>query len=373
MANVSPLIRPTRAVPAEEALTALYERHGNRVLRFCRRWLRSREEAEDAAQTTFLNAFRGLERGIVPTHEEAWLLAIARNVCLARTDAVRRRAVEVPRDPHSLDEFVAVPVEPNELEGLDEGFAALTELQRRAVFLREWHELSYREIAETLALSQAAVETLLFRARRTLARHVRRPLGIGSFAPWLRSLVEGAAGKLALGAAAVAVTATTGTPHVMRDTPVTQSSSPAAQQALQSKVGSTRRRMLSPQPTPAPVVPQTTRVIAPAEPPGTTAPPVASTGPVTATVPVGAAAQPTAPAAPPPAPTTETTTTTAPTLPGPVQTIAADATGTVGTVAAGAADTVDQATANVTATVQQTTQAVANVVTPIVDPHPLLP
>jgi hypothetical protein len=146
---------------------------------------------------------------------------------------------------------------------------------------------------------------------------------------------------------------------VMRDTPVTQSSSPAAQQALQSKVGSTRRRMLSPQPTPAPVVPQTTRVIAPAEPPGTTAPPVASTGPVTATVPVGAAAQPTAPAAPPPAPTTETTTTTAPTLPGPAQTIAAD--------------TVDQATATVTATVQQTTQAVANVVTTIVDPHPLLP
>jgi len=215
MAAVSPLTQANvaehGAVPAEAALTALYERHASRVFRFCRHWLRSREEAEDAAQTTFLNAFRGLERGIVPEHEEAWLLSIARNVCLSRTDAVRRRAVEVPRDPHTLDELVAAPAETHGLDGLSEAFAALTEQQRRAIFLREWHGLSYREIAETLALSQAAVETLLFRARRTLARHVRRPLGVGSFAPWLRSLMEGAAGKVVLGAAAVAVTATTGT------------------------------------------------------------------------------------------------------------------------------------------------------------------
>jgi len=216
----------------------------------------SREEAEDAAQTTFLNAFRGLERGIVPEHEEAWLLAIARNVCLTRRDAVRRRAIEVPRDPHTLDELVGTSVETNEFEGLEEAFAALTEQQRRAVFLREWHGLSYREIAQTLALSQAAVETLLFRARRTLARHVRRPLGIGSFAPWLRSLVEGSAGKLALGAAAVAVT-TTGTiaivpthhpvnaRRVTRDTQVPRSS-PTAQQTPQAKIGSPQRRAIAP-------------------------------------------------------------------------------------------------------------------------------
>jgi RNA polymerase sigma-70 factor, ECF subfamily len=385
-ASVSPLIRPTRGATAEEALTALYERHGKRVLRFCRHWLRSREEAEDAVQTTFLNAFRGLERGVVPAHEEAWLLAIARNACLARTDAALRRAVEVTRDPHSLDELVATPVEADELEGLGEAFAALTQQQRRAVFLREWHGLSYREIAETLSLSQAAVETLLFRARRTLARHVRRPLGIGSFAPWLRSLLEGAAGKVAFGAAAVAVTATTGTMaivpghqhadtlQVMRSAPVARSSAPVAQRAPQAKVGSPRRRIVAPQPTPAPVALQTTRGLAPAVPPAATTPPAASTGPA------AAAAPPSAPAAPPPTPATETTTPLAPTLPNPVQTTGADATGAVGTVAAGAADTVGQATenvaataANVTATVQQTTQAVANVVTTLVDPHRLFP
>ena len=45
----------------------------------------------------------------------------------------------------------------------------MPENQRRAILLREWQGLSYREIAAELELSQAAVETLIFRARRSLA------------------------------------------------------------------------------------------------------------------------------------------------------------------------------------------------------------
>jgi RNA polymerase sigma-70 factor (ECF subfamily) len=213
MAAVAPLGRASgvepRTAPAD-ALTGLYERHADRVFQYCLNWLRSREEAEDAAQTTFLYAYRGLDRGVVPTHERPWLLSIARNVCLSRTDAARRRAVEVAQDPHALEEIIAAPASSNELDGLADALATLTEQQRHAILLREWHGLSYSEIAERLELSQAAVETLLFRARRSLARRLRQPLGVGSFLPWLRSLVEGGAAKVALGAAAVAVTATTG-------------------------------------------------------------------------------------------------------------------------------------------------------------------
>jgi RNA polymerase sigma-70 factor (ECF subfamily) len=213
MAAVSPLGRASgielRTAPAD-ALTGLYERHADRVFQYCLNWLRSREEAEDAAQTTFLYAYRGLDRGVVPTHERGWLLSIARNVCLSRTDAARRRAVEVAQDPHALEEIIAAPAPSNELDGLTDALATLTEQQRHAILLREWHGLSYSEIAERLELSQAAVETLLFRARRSLARRLRQPLGVGSFLPWLRSLGEGGAAKVALGVAAAAVTATTG-------------------------------------------------------------------------------------------------------------------------------------------------------------------
>jgi RNA polymerase sigma-70 factor (ECF subfamily) len=213
MAAVSPLGRASGVEPRDapaDALTGLYERHASRVFQYCLNWLRSREEAEDAAQTTFLYAYRALDRDVVPTHERGWLLSIARNVCLSRTDANRRRAVEVAQDPHALEEIVAAPPQSTQLEGLTDALAALTEQQRHAILLREWHGLTYSEIADRLELSQAAVETLLFRARRSLARRLRQPLGVGSFLPWLRSLGQGGAAKVALGAAAVAVTATTG-------------------------------------------------------------------------------------------------------------------------------------------------------------------
>jgi RNA polymerase sigma factor (sigma-70 family) len=210
--GASPLGRASRVErrsTSGDALTGLYERHGKRIFRYCVHLLRSREDAEDAMQTTFMYAFRALERGVVPELEAPWLVAIARNVCLSRTHARRRHLVEVPQDPTTLAEHLVAAAPVDELDGLDDALAGLTPQQRQAIVLREWHGLSYREIAQRLELSQSAVETLLFRARRALARQLRR---LGVALPWLRSLVGSAAGKVALGAAVVAVTAgTTGT------------------------------------------------------------------------------------------------------------------------------------------------------------------
>jgi RNA polymerase sigma-70 factor (ECF subfamily) len=201
MTAVSPL---GPSALADEAFEALYERCSGRVFRYCLKWLRSREEAEDAVQTTFLYAIRGLRRGVVPVFDEAWVLAIARNVCRSRTEVTRRRAVEIARSPQLLDESFAAPARSDELAGLSEALGGLTEQQRRAILLREWQGLSYREIADELDLSQAAVETLLFRARRALAARLS---GAGSFLPWLKSFAGGGAGNLVVGATVVAVTA----------------------------------------------------------------------------------------------------------------------------------------------------------------------
>jgi RNA polymerase sigma-70 factor (ECF subfamily) len=261
MAAVSPLGRASgverRDAPAD-ALTGLYERHASRVFQYCLNWLRSREEAEDAAQTTFLYAYRALDRDVVPTHERGWLLSIARNVCLSRTDANRRRAVEVAQDPHALEEILAAPAQSTELEGLTDALAALTEQQRHAILLREWHGLTYSEIADRLELSQAAVETLLFRARRSLARRLRQPLGIGSFLPWLRSLAEGGAAKITVGAAAaVAVTATTGAiavahqhqPRHTTPTPAIQGATVTRSPAAPRQISQPKRRVAASQAT----------------------------------------------------------------------------------------------------------------------------
>jgi len=191
------------------ALHGLYHRHYGRVLGFCRNRLRTREEAEDAAQTTFCYALGALRRGVVPASEKAWLLKIARNVCLNRWAADRRRSlVEIARDPVALQEVAPAPeAKDDELVALQDALGYLTEQQRRAIVLREWQGLSYAEIAEELGLSQAAVETLIFRARRSLARHLRGDgrlrsgLDLGSLIAAFKSLLTG-------GGAAVKIAAT---------------------------------------------------------------------------------------------------------------------------------------------------------------------
>lgn len=164
------------AAPSDARATELYELYGRQVFSFCLHRLGSREEAEDAAQTTFLNAFRGLARGVEPQLERAWLFKIAERVCLTRVrSAFRRRRVESPSDLASLEERVPSPErEADELIPLTRALASMPSQQRHALLLREWRGLSYAEIACRLGLSQSAVEALLFRARRSLARRLER-------------------------------------------------------------------------------------------------------------------------------------------------------------------------------------------------------
>jgi len=166
-----PSSRPAALLPADTA-GDLYERFGAQILIFCQSRLGSREEAEDAAQSTFLNAFRSLQRGIAPQFEAAWLYKIAHNVCLTRRrSASRRRRIETPGDLTAIQDVLpARQPEADELLRLPSALECLPPQQRRALVLREWQGLSYKEIAAELELSQSAVETLLFRARRSLAR-----------------------------------------------------------------------------------------------------------------------------------------------------------------------------------------------------------
>lgn len=155
-----------------EATHRLYREHGRQVYAYCFHKLRSREEAEDAVQTTFMNAFRALQRGTVPQHEQAWIFRIAHNECLNRqTSSVRRLRVESPNNLQALEDAIPAPAsgDPLQLVSLEDALDRMPHNQRRAIVLREWQGLSYREIAAELRVSQNAVEMLIFRARRGLA------------------------------------------------------------------------------------------------------------------------------------------------------------------------------------------------------------
>ena len=124
-----------------------------------------------------MNAFRALGRGIVPEAESAWLFKIAENVCLSRRrSSWRRGRIESPSDFEIIEEIIPGPSRQNdELIGIEDALASMPEQQRRAILLREWQGLSYREIAEELDVTQSAVETLIFRARRSLAAGLEQP------------------------------------------------------------------------------------------------------------------------------------------------------------------------------------------------------
>lgn len=155
----------------------LFNEHSRRIYTYCLRQLGSPEEAEDAVQATYLNACRSLLAGFEPDIAQAWLFKVAQNVCLTRQRSSSRRArLERPQDLQAVQDIVAAPeVNDDELFGLGEALAGLPGQQRRAILLREWQGLSYREVAEEMGVTQSAVETLIFRARRSLASALDQP------------------------------------------------------------------------------------------------------------------------------------------------------------------------------------------------------
>jgi len=207
-----------RAPQPADATGVLYERHSQRIFGYCLSLLGSREDAEDAVQTTFVNAQRGLGRGVVPQFELAWLFRIARNVCYnAHAASSRRGRHEGTVDLDALQDVLPAPERGTgpSIEELTRALADIPERQRRALLLREVRGLSYEEIAAELGVSVPAVETLIFRARRAVAEQFAQPgkrRRHGLLAPVstaLRWLLQGGAApvKVAVATATLASTA----------------------------------------------------------------------------------------------------------------------------------------------------------------------
>jgi RNA polymerase sigma factor (sigma-70 family) len=160
---------------ASREIDDLYRAHVAEVYRYAFAVLGNHADAEDITQTTFLNAYRALEQGVRPRKPSSWLLTIASNAIKQRfrQEQARPRYVE-------LDERTA-HAEKDDDEGPSVGelLTALSKIppqQRQAIVLREFEGRSYVEIAEILGVTTSALETLLFRARRSLAEELEHQL-----------------------------------------------------------------------------------------------------------------------------------------------------------------------------------------------------
>jgi RNA polymerase sigma factor (sigma-70 family) len=169
--------------------------------------LRDRAEAEDATQQTFLSAHRALLNGTEPREPAAWLATIARNECWSRISARMREplAMEQLETASTTNDPLDEAIRRADLAALWSAIEALPRQQRDALLLREFGGLSYGELSAALAVSGAAVESLLFRARQRLRGQLRTAYATVSGASWIDALVRVFAGGSAPIAAKVAV------------------------------------------------------------------------------------------------------------------------------------------------------------------------
>jgi RNA polymerase sigma-70 factor, ECF subfamily len=149
-----------------EEFREAFDRHKDAVYRFAWRMTNSPEAAEDVAQEVFLALLRRPE-AFDPARGElrGFLFGAARN-------QVRKQWREANRWAE-LDEdaFVAPPVIELEIgKAVEAAIRALPLLQREALVLSEYEELSLEEIARTVDAEVGTVKSRLFRARENLRR-----------------------------------------------------------------------------------------------------------------------------------------------------------------------------------------------------------
>jgi RNA polymerase sigma-70 factor (ECF subfamily) len=155
------------------AFDVIVERHRRHVYQLCYRFVSNHEDASDLSQDVFVRAYRGLDRFRGQSSLGTWLYRIGVNVCLNRvgTKTPRTEPIEDREHVDTRAESAADRMLKGErAERVREAIARLPRKQRATLILRMYHELSHREIADTLGSSVGAVKANFFHALGNLKK-----------------------------------------------------------------------------------------------------------------------------------------------------------------------------------------------------------
>jgi RNA polymerase sigma factor (sigma-70 family) len=152
------------------AFEAIYDRYERPIRSFCRHMLGQPEDADDAAQHTFLAAYRELVGSDKAIELRPWLFTVARNRCRTLLRArYRGMAFSEPMEYEPSVEGLAVEVERREhLRDLMRDISRLPEDQRAALLLTQLETLRHDEVARVLDVPADKVKALVFQARSSL-------------------------------------------------------------------------------------------------------------------------------------------------------------------------------------------------------------
>jgi RNA polymerase sigma-70 factor, ECF subfamily len=172
-----------------ESFNQLIKRWERPIYALAYRTLGREDDARDVVQETFLRAFRGLSGFKGQAKFSSWLYRITLNLC--RDWMRRQRRAPVVATPDGVD-LVELAGESGDVESADaavvrkdlsravaRAMTALPEEQRAAIVLKEYHGLTFQEIADLLGCPLSTVKTRLYQGLTVLRKELER-VGIHS-------------------------------------------------------------------------------------------------------------------------------------------------------------------------------------------------
>jgi RNA polymerase sigma-70 factor, ECF subfamily len=168
----------------QESFNQLILRWERPIYALAYRTIGREEDARDVCQETFLRAFRALPGFRGQAKFSSWIYRIALNLCRDWARRERRTpTVQVPADTDVM-EFAAAREPSESIEDLvarrdltrhvEHAMSRLTDEQRTAIILKEYHELTFQEIADMLGCPLSTVKTRLYQGLTVLRRALEK-------------------------------------------------------------------------------------------------------------------------------------------------------------------------------------------------------
>lgn len=162
------------------AFAAVVDSFRTSVYNLCYRMLNNISgDAEDAVQEVFVKVWRNIDKYDEQRTFSTWVLSIATNHCI---DQIRKRRLPTVEIDETMEEVIPdripspkrIVAEREKAEQVRILLDGLSEIDRAIIILRYWDDLSDREIGLAVGLSEAAVKSRLFRARKQLVGFYRQ-------------------------------------------------------------------------------------------------------------------------------------------------------------------------------------------------------
>lgn len=152
---------------AEGAFSELFKRHSPRIYAYCKRFIGNLEEAEDLFQETFIRFHQSASKDRVMTNVPAFLLKIARNLCV---NFKKREKQSVSYEDYMVPDYgTESGSEQSELLDLiKDALETLPDEYKEPFILREYHGLTYKEIAEITEMPLSNVKERIHRAKQKI-------------------------------------------------------------------------------------------------------------------------------------------------------------------------------------------------------------